>query len=105
MRRVRQPLVSIRGRLAVATKVGVMALKGRVWVGVCAVAVAAALLGIQPAGAQAQVAPTCDASSYSLALQSLTGPPRADLVIRITAKVPGCELPESLSAQVTLLPF
>ena len=75
-----------------------MALKGRAWVGVCAVAVAAGLLGIQPAGAQAQVAPTCDASSYSLALQSLTGPPRADLVIRITAKVPGCVLPESLSA-------
>ena len=82
-----------------------MALKGRAWVGVCAVAVAAGLLGIQPAGAQAQVAPTCDASSYSLALQSLTGPPRADLVIRITAKVPDCVLPESLSAQVKLLPF
>src|SRR4051795_7942897 len=82
-----------------------MALRGRAWVGVCAVAVAAALLGIQPTGAQAQVTPTCDASSYSLALQSLTGPPRADLVIRIAAKVPDCELPESLSAQVTLLPF
>ena len=74
-----------------------MALKGRAWVGVCAVAVAAGLLGIQPAGAQAQVAPTCDASSYSLALQSLTGPPRADMVIRITAKVPDCVLPESLT--------
>ena len=49
-----------------------MALRGRAWVGVCAVAVAAGLLGIQPTGAQAQVTPTCDASSYSLALQSLT---------------------------------
>src|SRR3954467_8402904 len=82
-----------------------MALRGRAWVGVCAVVIAAALLGIQPTGAQAQVTPTCDASSYSLALQSLTGPPRADLVIRIAAKVPDCELPESLIAQVTLLPF
>ena len=27
-----------------------MALRGRAWVGVCAVAVAAGLLGIQPAG-------------------------------------------------------
>ena len=82
-----------------------MALKGKAWVGVCAVAVAAGLLGIQPAGAEAQVAPTCDASSYSLALQSLTGPPRANLVIRIAAKVPDCVLPESVSAQVKLLPF
>src|SRR6476659_540200 len=98
MRRVRQLLVPIRGRLAIATKVGVMALKGKAWVGVCAVAAAAGFLGIQPAGAKAQVAPTCDASSYSLALQSLTGPPRADLVIRIAAKVPGCVLPESVSA-------
>ena len=82
-----------------------MALRGRAWVGVCAVAVAAGLFGIQPAGARAQVAPTCDASSYSLALQSLTGPPRANLVLRITAKVTDCELPETLSAQVRLLPF
>jgi len=82
-----------------------MVLRGRTWVGVCAVAVAAGLLGIQPAGARAQVPPTCDASSYSLALQSLTGPPRADLVIRIAATVPDCVLPDSLSAQVKLLPF
>src|SRR5205807_10657177 len=45
-------------------------------------------------------------SAYSLKLQSLTGPPRADLTIRITAKVAGCELPSSLTAvQVALLPF
>ncbi|MBA3735056.1 MAG: hypothetical protein H0W90_07655 [Actinobacteria bacterium] len=78
---------------------------GRVRVGTCAVALAASLLGIQATGAQAQVPPSCDASSYSLTLQSLTGPQRADLVIRITTTVPGCELPETLSAQVTLLPF
>ncbi|MDX6401039.1 MAG: hypothetical protein QOF27_1645, partial [Gaiellaceae bacterium] len=82
-----------------------MALRGRFWLGACAIAVAAGLFGMQPTRAHAQVPPSCDASAYALALQSLTGPPRADLVIRITATVPDCELPESLSVQATLLPF
>src|SRR6478672_3108787 len=77
------------------------------WAGACAVAAAVSLLGWQTPGADAQVAPpTCDASAYQLGLQSLTGPPRADLVVRITATVPDCELPETLtSLQVVLQPF
>jgi len=64
------------------------------------------VLGWHTPPVHAQVAPTCDASAYTLALQSLTGPPRADLIIRITATVPDCELPETLtSVQVALLPF
>lgn len=76
--------------------------------GVCALAavVVAIFLGVDARAARAQVPPTCDASSYKLALQSLTGPPRADLVIRVTALVPECELPEELTAvQVALLPY
>ncbi len=67
---------------------------------------AAVLLGSSAGEARAAEAQACDASAYSLALQSLTGPPRADLTIRITTSVPDCELPETLTAvQVALLPF
>ena len=76
------------------------------WAGACAVAAAVSVLGWQTPPADAQVAPTCDASAYKLAIQSLTGPPRADLTVRITATVPECELPETLtSVEVALLPF
>jgi hypothetical protein len=64
-------------------------------------ALAGALIGANVPAAHAQV--TCDASSYRLGLQSLTGPPRADLTIRITTSIPECELPETLTrAQVTI---
>ena len=74
----------------------------RVLIGACAAAVA---VGI-PTKASAADAQMCGASGYKLSLQSLTGPPRADLVIRVTAKKAGCELPATLtSVRVTLLPF
>src|SRR5258705_7156077 len=78
----------------------------RVLVGVCAVAVAGGLLGISTGDASAAAVQTCDASGYKLSLQSLTGPPRADLIIRVSAKKAGCELPATLSGvQVALLRF
>jgi hypothetical protein len=78
----------------------------RVLVGVCAVAVAGGLLGIPTGNASAAAAQPCNAAGYKLSLQSLTGPPRADLIIRISAKKAGCELPTTLTAvQVTLLPY
>jgi hypothetical protein len=55
---------------------------------------ACAALAAGPASAVAVQA--CDASAYSLKLQSLTGPPRADLTIRITTALPDCELPAAL---------
>ena len=74
----------------------------RVLIGVCAAAVA---VGI-PTKAAAADTQVCGASGYKLSLQSLTGPPRADLVIRVSARKAGCELPATLtSVQVTLLPF
>lgn len=77
------------------------------WAGAVVAAVAALLLGLPAALARAQVpAPVCDASAYRLALQSLTGPPRADLFVRVTATVPECEPPERLSSvAVKILPF
>src|SRR6267378_5061959 len=78
----------------------------KVVVGVCAVAVAGGLLGIPTGNASAAAAQACDASGYKLSLQSLTGPPRADLIIRVSAKKGSCELPETLTGvQVKLLPF
>ena len=78
----------------------------RVLVGVSAVAVAGGLLGIPTENASAAVAQPCNAAGYKLSLQSLTGPPRADLIIRISVKKAGCELPTTLTAvQVTLLPY
>src|SRR5258708_12574738 len=74
----------------------------RVLVGVCAVAVA---VGI-PTKAAAADAQVCGPSGYKLSLQSLTGPPRADLIIRISAKTAGCELPPTLNGvQVAALAF
>ena len=74
----------------------------RVLVGVCAVAVA---VGI-PTKAAAADAQVCGPSGYKLSLQSLTGPPRADLIIRISAKTAGCELPATLNVvQVAILSF
>ena len=78
----------------------------RVLVGVCAVVVAGGLLGIPTGNASAAAAQPCNAASYKLSLQSLTGPPRADLIIRISGKKAGCELPTTLTAvQVSLLPY
>jgi hypothetical protein len=59
-------------------------------------ALAVALLGFGAAGARAAAGQACDASAYALSLKSLTGPPRADLVIRITTATPECVLPETL---------
>src|SRR6266542_2993956 len=59
-------------------------------------ALVVALLGFGAADARATAGQGCDASAYSLSLQSLTGPPRADLVIRITTATPECVLPETL---------
>ena len=78
----------------------------RVFVGVCAVGVAGSLLAISTGNGSAAAARACDASGYKLSLQSLTGPPRADLIIRLSAKKAGCELPATLTrVQVTLLPY
>jgi hypothetical protein len=78
----------------------------RVLVGVCAVVVAGGLLGIPTENASAAAAQPCNAAGYKLSLQSLTGPSRADLIVRISAKKPGCELPTTLTGvQVTLLPY
>jgi hypothetical protein len=57
----------------------------------------AMLLGVPTGRAEASAAGACDASAYRLTLQSLTGPPRADLSMRITAVTPGCPLPEALA--------
>jgi hypothetical protein len=77
----------------------------RVFVGVCTAAVAGGALAI-PTKAEAAGAQACGASGYKLSLQSLTGPPRTDLIIRVSAKTRGCELPEKLAGvQVALLPF
>src|SRR6266540_4197379 len=63
-----------------------------------AVALLSALLGFRTGGtAQAAVDQTCAASAYRLGLQSLTGPPNASLVVRITAVIPECVLPEALT--------
>lgn len=76
----------------------------RVLVGVCAVGVA--LLGSSTGNASAASTQACDASGYKISLRSLTGPPRADLVIRISAKKAACELPATLTVvQVSVLRF
>jgi hypothetical protein len=78
----------------------------RVLVGVFAVVVAGDLLGIPTGNASAAAAQPCNAAGYKLSLQSLTGPPRANLIIRISAKKARCELPATLTAiKVALLPF
>jgi hypothetical protein len=83
-----------------------MRIRTKSWTFVCSAVLAAGLLGIHHSDARAATAQTCDASAYKLSLQSLTGPPRADLTIRVTTAMPDCELPETLtSVQVALLPF
>jgi hypothetical protein len=78
----------------------------RVLVGVCTVAVAGGLPGIYAEKGSAAGAQVCPASGYKLSLQSLTGPPRADLVIRVIAKKAGCALPATLAGvQVSVLRF
>lgn len=57
----------------------------------------AAAVGAGGAAAQSAPGQSCDASAYRLSLRSATGPPQADLSIRITAVVPECELPETLT--------
>jgi hypothetical protein len=71
--------------------------------GLAALALIGALLALPAGRAQAAPDQTCDASSYRVGVRSLTGPPRADLTIRITAVTPNCELPGTLSRiQVTI---
>jgi hypothetical protein len=61
-------------------------------------AVVLVLVGVAAAPARAAATAYCDASAYTLALQSLTGPKGtgADLVIRISTPTADCELPETL---------
>ena len=78
----------------------------RALVGVCAAAVIVGVLVVRVTNASAAVAQVCDRSGYKLSLQSLTGPPRTDLIIRVSAKAAGCELPDTLiRVQVAVLPF
>jgi hypothetical protein len=70
-----------------------------------AIAVSGALVGSAAAPARAAAVAFCDASAYTLGLQSLTGPKGAgaDLVIRITTPTAGCELPATLDdVQITI---
>jgi len=72
----------------------------------CAVAVVGAAFGLPADNAYAGTGQACDASGYKLSLRSLTTPPRTDLVIRITAKKAGCELPDTRTGvQVAVLRF
>jgi len=78
----------------------------KVLAGVSAAAAVAGLLGVDTTNAPAAVAQVCDRSGYKLSLLSLTGPPRADLVIRVSAKTAGCEVPTTLvRVQVAVLAF
>jgi Glycosyl hydrolase catalytic core len=69
--------------------------------GVSRIAVAgmavAAFLGISVSDARAAGAQACDASAYTLALQSLNGPAGTDLTIRIGTARPDCAPPDTLS--------
>jgi hypothetical protein len=77
-----------------------------VFFGICAVAVVGAAFGIPADNAYAAAGQVCDASGYKLSLQSLTTPPRTDLVIRVIARKAGCELPDTLTGvQIAVLPF
>ena len=70
----------------------------------CAAAIGGCLHATAPVAAQ--TTPPCAASAYRLDAQALTGPPHADLVLRITPKKPGCLVPATLrSVQVSLLPY
>ena len=77
-----------------------MRVLAKAWVTVLGVALA---LGFGSAGARAASAEACDATGYKLGLLSLTGPPRADLNVRLTTARPECELPGTLAnVQVTI---
>jgi hypothetical protein len=70
---------------------------------VVALVLLAGVLGLHTVGAQAAAGQDCDASAYRLGLLPLTGPPRADLTVRITAVTPECGLPETLNeVQLTI---
>ncbi len=78
----------------------------KVLLGVSAAAAVVGVLGVHTTNAPAAVAQACDKSGYKLSLLSLTGPPRADLVIRVSAKAAGCEVPTTLvRVQVAVLAF
>jgi hypothetical protein len=86
--------------------VRVMGSWSKVLAGVSAAAAVVGLLGVHTTNAPAAVAQACDKSGYKLSLLSLTGPPRADLVIRVNAKAAGCEVPATLvRVQVAVLAF
>jgi hypothetical protein len=65
--------------------------------GALSIAVLLAAAGAKASFAQTVPGQACDAPAYQLSLRSATGPPQADLSIRITAVVPECELPETLT--------
>ena len=65
-----------------------MRIRTKAWTWVCSAVLAAGLLGVHHSDASAATTQTCGASAYRLSLQSLTGPPRADLTIRITTAMP-----------------
>jgi hypothetical protein len=65
--------------------------------GALGVAVLLAAAGAKASLAQTVPGQACDASAYRLSLRSATGPPQAVLSIRITAGVPECVLPETLT--------
>ena len=78
----------------------------KVLAGVSAAAVVVGVLGVHTANARAAVAQACDRSGYKLSVLSLTGPPRADLFVRVSAKAAGCEVPTTLvRVQVAVLAF
>jgi hypothetical protein len=78
----------------------------KAWTGVCSAFLVAGLVAVHQSDARAAASQSCDASAYKLSLQSLTGPPRADLNVRIASTRPDCELPQTLtSVQVALRPF
>jgi hypothetical protein len=78
----------------------------KVLAGVSAAAAVVGLLCVRTTNAPGAVAQACDKSGYKLSLLSLTGPPRADLVIRVSAKAAACEVPTTLvRVQVAVLAF
>jgi hypothetical protein len=86
--------------------VRVMGSWSKVLAGVSAAAAVVGLLCVHTTNAPAAVAQACGKSGYKLSLLSLTGPPRADLVIRVSAKAADCEVPATLvRVQVAVLAF
>src|SRR4051794_288405 len=89
----------IRGGLGVAMKLRASE-RGIERPGLWGLTVGAVILVLGVAAAPARAAATayCDASSYRLALRSLTGAKGygAQLVIRVSTRTLDCELPETL---------